>query len=420
MKKLNNDNVWLKLRRYPETAFKDRLSAWDASDAYIYEQFDDYNLLDYNRILIIHDAYGALTTSIANKNEKENLNLNLLLYNDYFNSSESARKNLIANDLKKYLDVVCESFSDLELKVKSKKVLVLLKIPRSVDALDYTLLRLSSVLGEGSSILASGMVKHLPKSTREILSKYCKEVNIHRVEKKALLFSCSKVKSIEVNENKKSNDIDKKVDFISENFETRVKKNFEYNNSKINLKLTSLPGVFAGSKLDKGTSLLLKVLNSEEGVVLPEKFKNQTIKKAIDLGCGCGVVGLCMASLWEQAIIVGIDVYEPAIASARLNAEANKIDNIIFKLGDGLNSVEDSSIDLVVSNPPFHSHSAIDRSLTKRLFEDVNRCLKDDGYFLLVGNIGLSYSRLLRSNFNNVKIILEDNRYQIFLCENKS
>lgn len=52
----------------------------------------------------------------------------------------------------------------------------------------------------------------------------------------------------------------------------------------------------------------------------------------LDLFCGTGTIGLCLAPYAKQ--IYGVDVMETAIADARVNAKMNKIENARFDVGN--------------------------------------------------------------------------------------
>ncbi len=53
---------------------------------------------------------------------------------------------------------------------------------------------------------------------------------------------------------------------------------------------------------------------------------------ALDLYCGAGTITLAMAK--SGATVIGVEVVEPAILDARVNAEANGIKNVTFVCGD--------------------------------------------------------------------------------------
>lgn len=75
----------------------------------------------------------------------------------------------------------------------------------------------------------------------------------------------------------------------------------------------------------------------------------------LDLYCGTGTIGLSMAS--RAAQVIGVEVVEPAVEDARLNAQANGITNARFlcaDAGQAAQQLRDEGVrpDVVVLDPP--------------------------------------------------------------------
>lgn len=73
--------------------------------------------------------------------------------------------------------------------------------------------------------------------------------------------------------------------------------------------------------------------------------------RALDLGTGCGVLGLLAASHSEE--VVATDLNPRAVAFAGFNARLNGIANIDCRTGSLYEPLTDERFDLIVSNPPF-------------------------------------------------------------------
>jgi len=77
-----------------------------------------------------------------------------------------------------------------------------------------------------------------------------------------------------------------------------------------------------------------------------------------DLGCGCGVLS-CGAAMLGAAAVVGFDVDEDALATARENFEVLEVDHHVDLVqvdvcrSDFANDRWRKSVDVVVTNPPF-------------------------------------------------------------------
>lgn len=79
----------------------------------------------------------------------------------------------------------------------------------------------------------------------------------------------------------------------------------------------------------------------------------------VDIGTGCGAIGLAIAYERPDATVLATDVSEPALGCARLNAEIIGVD-VEFRAGDLFAAVPDDlrgRFDLVVANPPYVADS---------------------------------------------------------------
>ena len=78
-----------------------------------------------------------------------------------------------------------------------------------------------------------------------------------------------------------------------------------------------------------------------------------------DIGTGSGIISLALASKLPKSHVVGIDISPEAIALANKNKERLKIDNVSYEVADvfedDIANRFSSSVDLLVSNPPYIS-----------------------------------------------------------------
>ncbi len=94
-------------------------------------------------------------------------------------------------------------------------------------------------------------------------------------------------------------------------------------------------------------------------VVLPDLGEFQRFR-VLDLGVGSGAILLAILSERPNAVGLGIDVSEEALAVARENASNLGLAGRAALLrGDWTASLEDEGFDLVVSNPPYIASDAI-------------------------------------------------------------
>ncbi|MFN3951697.1 MAG: tRNA1(Val) (adenine(37)-N6)-methyltransferase [Thermaurantimonas sp.] len=79
-----------------------------------------------------------------------------------------------------------------------------------------------------------------------------------------------------------------------------------------------------------------------------------TAERILDVGCGCGIIGLAYLKKHLQTFLTGLDIHMPSIYQSAENARINNLTGRTkFLCLDFLAFDTDLSIDLIVSNPPF-------------------------------------------------------------------
>lgn len=84
---------------------------------------------------------------------------------------------------------------------------------------------------------------------------------------------------------------------------------------------------------------------------LAETIVPVSVARALDLGTGCGIQALLIAR--HAGEVVATDISARALAFAELNAQLNRVTNIVFRRGSMFAPVAGEAFDLIVSNPPF-------------------------------------------------------------------
>lgn len=116
---------------------------------------------------------------------------------------------------------------------------------------------------------------------------------------------------------------------------------FTYEIKGKKLQFATDAGVFSRQKVDYGSNLLLNFLPPLEGRVL-------------DLGCGYGPIGICLAVLNPGIEVTMVDINRRAVALAKENARANEVNNVRIFESDGFAAVS-GSFSAIVSNPPIRA-----------------------------------------------------------------
>ncbi|MBQ6060407.1 MAG: class I SAM-dependent methyltransferase [Clostridia bacterium] len=141
----------------------------------------------------------------------------------------------------------------------------------------------------------------------------------------------------------------------------------EYTYRGIPLVFRTDAGVFSRGEVDAGTDLLLKSL--------PEEISGDIL----DLGCGWGVIGTCVARRWPETRVTMADVNLRALELSRENAKRNRAEVRCLE-SDGMEAVKGERFDMVITNPPIRAG----KQVIYRMFADAEECLRPGGSLILV------------------------------------
>lgn len=122
----------------------------------------------------------------------------------------------------------------------------------------------------------------------------------------------------------------------------------DYRANGINFSFVTDTNVFSRNDVDKGTDLLI---NS-----VIEDIKERGARKGerlLDLGCGYGVVGVVMKSVFMSFDVTSVDINARAVELARENMASNNVKLTKCMQSDVLSALDESDIfDIVMTNPP--------------------------------------------------------------------
>jgi len=90
---------------------------------------------------------------------------------------------------------------------------------------------------------------------------------------------------------------------------------------------------------------------AQSSVTLATMTVRRPVRRALDLGCGCGVHAILAADHSDR--VVAIDMNPRAVTFTRFNALLNGIDNVEVNVGDMFEPIDGAPFDLVTANPPF-------------------------------------------------------------------
>lgn len=168
------------------------------------------------------------------------------------------------------------------------------------------------------------------------------------------------------------------------------------------LQIETDPEVFSPSHIDRGTLAMLSEIRFASG------------EQVLDLGCGCGIVGIYCAKKIGGENVSMCDISERAVSLSAKNALRNNVNIKSISVSDGLKSVG-GSFTLILSNPPYHTDFAV----AKAFIEDGFRRLAVGGRMMMVTKRLDWYKNKLTSVFGGVKIFEHDD-YFVFLAEKRA
>jgi 16S rRNA (guanine1207-N2)-methyltransferase len=172
------------------------------------------------------------------------------------------------------------------------------------------------------------------------------------------------------------------------------------------IRLRTLPGVFAHGRLDRGTAMLLHAL---EGL--------RPGGRVLDFACGSGVVGLALLAAAERELqLTLLDSSALAIESARRSLTASGLDEQAVTLlpSDGLSELgAGARFDWIVSNPPFHRGVRNDLEVAAGFFRHAGTFLAENGRMVIVFNRHLPYAPWLQSAFQGVERLAQSGEFTV-------
>ncbi len=157
------------------------------------------------------------------------------------------------------------------------------------------------------------------------------------------------------------------------------------------------PGLFAWDRVDPGTALLIRHLESLKG-------------RGADFGCGYGALGRVVLAQETVSELTLIDLDRRAVEAARRNLTDPRARHLWADVRT-LDSLTD--LDFVVANPPFHDGGAEDRALGQAFIDRAAKSLRTGGMLWMVANRHLPYEAGLKSAFKVVRAVVEGESYKI-------
>ncbi|MEY9963584.1 23S rRNA (guanine1835-N2)-methyltransferase [Streptacidiphilus sp. MAP12-16] len=392
MNRLTTAWAELDLARFPEDS-RDTLRAWDAADEYLLRHLDgidDAAPVDLSgAVVVVGDRWGALVTALAARNpeqgSEQGSDSGLVQITDSFLAQQATRANLVRNGLG--ADAV-RLLSTQDPPPERIDVL-LIRVPKSLALLEDQLHRLAPGVHEDTVVIGTGMVTEIHTSTLKLFERIIGPTRTSLAVRKARLVFCSPDPGL-----------------------ARVPSPWPRTYALpadvgpfAGLTVTNHAGVFSAERLDIGTRFLLEHLPQRRGP-----------QRVVDLGCGNGVVGTAAAMANPEAGLTFVDESYQAVASAEATFRANAGSRTAaaeFLVRDGLSGVPAATVDLVLNNPPFHTHQATTDATAWRMFADSRAALRPGGELWVIGNRHLGYHLKLRRLFGTCEVAASNPKFVV-------
>ncbi|MEU6424279.1 methyltransferase [Microbispora sp. NPDC046973] len=372
----------LDLARFPEDP-RDQLRAWDAADEYLLRHLDEREggPVDLSgSLVVLGDRWGALATALAVHRPVHRP----VQIGDSFLGQQATRANLERNGL----DADAVLLRTTRDEPPDRIDVLLVRVPKSLALLEDQLHRLAPRVHEDTVVVGAGMVTEIHTSTLKLFERVLGPTRTSLAVKKARLIFCSPDPGLSRGANPwpRSYALPADAGVVS------------------GLTVVNHAGVFSAERLDAGTRLLLRSLPARTG---PEHV--------VDLGCGNGVIGLAAALSNGAAEVTFIDESYQALASAEATFGANAGGGAVarFVAADGLAGFPPGTADLVLNNPPFHTHRGRTDATAWRMFNGSRAALRRGGELWVVGNRHLGYHVKLRRLFGNCEVVASDPKFVV-------
>lgn len=273
--------------------------------------------------------------------------------------------------------------------------LVWMRLPKGLGGLDEYAELIANHADPEVKVVAGGRVKHMTLSQNEVLLAHFGSVNASLGRQKSRVLHA-------------------RLPYTSEPTWPRSKTHAD-----LDVELWAHGNTFAAAKLDPGTKVLVDKIGQVGKLVGGDRSQaaGQTgALQILDLGCGNGVLATLLARRFRTSNVMATDVSWAAVGATQLTAKANKARVEVF-WRDGLAAFADDSLDIIVTNPPFHIGTSKDTGPALEMFAEAARVLRKGGELWCVYNSHLPYKARLNELVGQTKVIDQNPKYTLTRSE---
>lgn len=371
------------LRRDPDFTAPN-LFAYDASDRLLHETAAE--LLNDSRpgeLTIIGDRHGALTLGAALGHQLARIRVH---------QDPLLGERALAQNAARLGGATAYTQHPLDESLLAGATLVLVQLPRSLDALREVADAIARWAHPEVAVLAAGRVKHMTLSMNTVLDEYFGQITASRAQQKSRVLTAKQPR----------------INLDDPPFPRWAR------DPELSFALASYGATFGGPTLDHGTRLLLRDLAGA----------SPGAEQIVDLGCGNGVLATQVALSRPRASVIATDQSRAAVQATELTVHAAGVaDRVSIDRADALETVPDGWADLIVLNPPFHTGAVVHQGVAHRLIERCARALRPatehtpGGELRIVFNSHLNYRPLIERCIGPARQIARNRTFTVLSAE---
>jgi 16S rRNA (guanine1207-N2)-methyltransferase len=363
--------LFAQLSRVPDVEAPD-LVAVDATDRLLLDEAAPLlAAAGPGEVAVVGDSYGALTLGAVALHGAADVRVSQDLLVGEQALARNAERTGLTGSYRSH---------PLEPRLADGARVVLVKAPKGLDALREIAEVVAASAAPDVTVLVGGRVKHMTHAMNDVLRESFAEVTATLARQKSRVLVAKGPRP-------------------APSSYPRCQEHPD-----LGLTVCAHGAAFAGPKIDLGTRALLRSLSR----------MSPHARTALDLGCGTGVLAAALARARPELAVLATDQSAAAVASARATATANGLgDRITVTRDVAAAQVPDSSVDLVVCNPPFHVGAAVVSTAADRLFAAAGRVLHPGGELWTVFNSPLPHPVALRRLVGPTRVVDRDRRFSV-------
>ncbi|OAV46098.1 class I SAM-dependent methyltransferase [Lewinella sp. 4G2] len=319
---------------------------------------------------IYHDHYGVLTTVLHHAEP--------IFVSDSIVHHQRRADALQSNDL----SVASSPVNLPYLAPAAAPTIVLMHLPKYLDLFEFYLHGLAQRVGKDFKLAAAFQTRHFTPRILEIAERYAATVTQSRAYKKARTLVLSDWRDAPKTELPL-----KEIAYRERTYRQHY-------------------GVFSSSHVDYATQFLLDTWRTDDQLRLMPAPGS-----ILDIGTGNGVIlDQLLRDFYPEANLYGTDISHVAVSSAKLNLPPSAD----IRWQSDLTGFATDSMDLIVTNPPFHEGHRNTIGPTLNLFREAQRTLAPAGYFVVVANRHLNYVTHLEKLFGDVREVATNDKFVVY------